>query len=246
MNLPEGSYIFYADESGDHSLKSIDPTYPIFALSLCAFHKSTYCSRVVPRFQRFKFRYFGHDAVVLHEHEIRKQLNDFRILTNSETRVNFLRELSECLAKSSFKIFSTVILKSQLTGDLFPENPYSISLRICLLQAYSFLNARDEANHRTFFVFEKRGRKEDNELELEFRRVVSGENDLGQPLLGFEIHFSDKRTNSTGMQIADLTARPLGLSVLRRGQSNRAFELISRKIFRSRKYSSPSRGIHIP
>ena len=244
--IEDGRYIFYADESGDHSLTSIDPTFPVFALSLCAFRKTTYCSRVVPKFQRFKFQYFGHDAVVLHEHAIRKQTGEFRILVNEKLRTSFLNNLSHCLAVSPFTIFATVIHKPQLKGDLFPENPYVISLRICLQQIYRFLSTRGEVEKRTHFIFEKRGNKEDRELELEFRRIIDGNNDLQIPLRGFEIHFADKRSNSTGMQIADLTARPLGLSIFRPNQPNRAFDLIKRKIHRSRKYSRPSNGIYVP
>ncbi len=239
-------YIFYADESGDHSLISIDRSYPVFALSLCAFRKSTYCSRVVPAFQRFKFKYFGHDAIVLHEHEIRKQKGEYRILTDSTIRTEFLKDLSETLSRSSFKIFSVVILKEELRYDLFPENPYVISLKLCLQQAFKFLSQRSQNARQTHFIFERRGRKEDSELELEFRRIVAGKNELRVPFYGFEIHFSDKRTNSTGMQIADLTARPIGLSVFRNGQSNRAFDLISPKLFNNRKFSRPERGIYIP
>lgn len=134
----ESDYIFYADESGDHSLTSVDPDYPVFSLSLCAFRKETYCARVVPQFQRLKFRYFGHDAIVLHEHDIRKQNVDFRILTDKIIREAFLHDLSECLERSPFRIFGTVILKPDLRFDLFPENPYVISLRICLQQAFIF------------------------------------------------------------------------------------------------------------
>jgi hypothetical protein len=31
-------YIVYVDESGDHSLQSIDPQYPVFVLAFCIFH----------------------------------------------------------------------------------------------------------------------------------------------------------------------------------------------------------------
>ncbi len=34
-------YIVYVDESGDHSLQSIDENYPIFVLAFCVFHKRT-------------------------------------------------------------------------------------------------------------------------------------------------------------------------------------------------------------
>jgi hypothetical protein len=170
----DSQYIFYADESGDHSLVTVDPEYPVFSLSLCGFRKTTYCAKVVPRFQRLKFKYFGHDAVVLHERDIRKQNLDFRILTDMLVREAFLDELGVCIEQSPFTIFSTVILKPELRLDMFPENPYAISLRVCLQHAARFLDRRGEAGKRTHFIFEMRGAKEDAELELEFRRLVGG------------------------------------------------------------------------
>ncbi len=110
-------------------------------------------------------------------------------------------------------------------------------------KAYLFLKKRGEADAKTHFIFEKRGKKEDAELELEFRRIVSGANDLKASMNNFEIHFSDKKTNSTGMQIADLTARPIALKVLRPAQVNRAYEIISRKIFKGKRFMHPKRGI---
>lgn len=36
---------------------------------------------------------------------------------------------------------------------------------------------------------------------------------------------------SSGLQLADLVARPIGLSVLRPGQDNRAFDVLKNKFF---------------
>lgn len=246
MNTSHCDYIFYADESGDHSLTSIDAGFPVFALSLCAFRKSTYCSRIVPKFQRLKFRYFGHDVIVLHEHDIRKQSGEFAILVDTKVRHSFMDNLSEAIQSSAFRIFATVIHKSELKTDMFPENPYSISLRVCLLQAFIFLQRRGQTGLVTHFVFEKRGAKEDAALELEFRRIIAGNNEIGLPLDGFQIHFSDKKTNSTGMQIADLTARPIALRIFRPNQPNRAYDIIAKKIHHARRFARPSRGIHVP
>ena len=73
-------YIIYADESGDHSLTKIDPVYPVFVLCLCVFRKRDYVRHTVPAVQRLKFKWFGHDTVVLHENDIRKQRGPFVIL----------------------------------------------------------------------------------------------------------------------------------------------------------------------
>lgn len=40
-----------------------------------------------------------------------------------------------------------------------------------------------------------------------------------------------KKTNSEGMQLADLTARPIGLSVLRPEQPNRAMAILESKFY---------------
>jgi hypothetical protein len=44
--------------------------------------------------------------------------------------------------------------------------------------------------------------------------------------------FSDKKSNSTGLQLADLTASPIGLHVLKPNQDNRAFTIIEDKFYR--------------
>ena len=49
---------------------------------------------------------------------------------------------------------------------------------------------------------------------------------------GFEIVFADKRTNSAGLQLADLTARPIGRHFLDPGQPNRAWDIIETKLHR--------------
>jgi hypothetical protein len=79
-------------------------------------------------------------------------------------------------------------------------------------------------------VVEQRGAKEDRELELEFRRFCSGNNPRGL-VMPFEILFSDKKAMSSGLQLADLVARPIGLHVLRPEQPNRAFEVLKEKVY---------------
>ena len=39
---PFSDYVVYVDESGDHGLKSMDKTYPIFVLAFCVFNKQQY------------------------------------------------------------------------------------------------------------------------------------------------------------------------------------------------------------
>lgn len=46
-------------------------------------------------------------------------------------------------------------------------------------------------------------------------------------------HCAPKSANSSGLQIADMTARPIGLHVMRPEQPNRAWDLISTKMVRA-------------
>jgi hypothetical protein len=80
---PFSKYIVYVDESGDHGLETIDPQYPVFVLAFCIFHKRHYSEQVVSALEKFKFNHFGHDQIVLHEHEIRKEKGQFNIFRSS-------------------------------------------------------------------------------------------------------------------------------------------------------------------
>lgn len=224
-------YIVYVDESGDHGITSIDDSYPIFVLAFCIFHKKHYSEKVVPALEEIKFKYFGHDQVVLHEHEIRKEKGAFSIFANRSEKDLFLNGLTEIMETSNFILASCVIDKRrfQLTTDS-PKNLYHFALMHCMLSLYDFLKEKKEQNHLIHVVFERRGAKEDKELELEFRRICGGNNPPGLQL-PFEILFSHKKAMSSGLQIADLVARPIGLSVLRPEQPNRSFEVLKKKFF---------------
>lgn len=224
---PYGNHVVYVDESGDHSLESIDPQYPVFVLAFCVFHKGHYANHVVPALETFKFKHFGHDVVVLHETDIRKERGCFRF-SNRPHKEAFLDELTGIIETSHFMLIACVVDKRQLRER--SANPYHLALGFCLETLYELMQEKKQDGLPTHVVVECRGKKEDAALELEFLRVCSGENRFGKPL-PFEVVFADKKTNSSGLQLADLVARPIGLSVVRPEQVNRAFEVLRRKFF---------------
>ncbi len=173
--LPYGDYIVYVDKSGDHGLASMDPNYPIFVLAFCIFEKRVLASEVTPAMLRFKFAHFGHDQVVLHEHEIRKTKNQFRFLTDAARRQPFMEGLNALVHAAPFTVVAVVIQKERLVRRYSaPENPYMLAMEYGLERVCAFLWDRGQAGRLTHFVFEARGSKEDAELELEFRRVTGG------------------------------------------------------------------------
>lgn len=221
------SFVVYVDESGDHGLETVDPNYPVFVLSFCVFHKRHYAQTVVPAVESFKFRHFGHDVVVLHETDIRKEKGAFRF-DSREHKEAFLDELTGIIEASNFILISCVIDKRRLRER--GSNPYHLALGFCLETLYEFMQEKQQGTLTTHVVVECRGKKEDRDLELEFRRICDGVNRLDKPL-PFEVVFADKKTNSSGLQLADLVARPIGLATLRPGQPNQAFQVLKRKFF---------------
>lgn len=233
--LPSGkfsNFIVYVDESGDHGMQTVDQNYPVFVLSFCVFYKRHYAEKVVPALEKFKFNYFGHDLVLLHEHEIRKETGQF-LFQSREHKVRFIDQLTGIIESSNFILISCVIDKKGLRdkGDISPEDhPYHLALAFCMETLYEFLQEKNQGDRITHVVVECRGKKEDAELELEFRRICDGNNRMGKNL-PFHIVFADKRTNSSGLQLADLVARPIGLNFLRPAQPNRAFDVLKRKFY---------------
>lgn len=226
-------YVVYVDESGDHGLKSMDKTYPMFVLAFCVFNKREYATVITPKLQEFKFRYFGHDMVVLHEHEIPKPKGPFTILFDAEICERFMTDLNKIIAEADFKIVATSIRKDEFVKK--PEdadNLYNVAVRSCLKRLYHFLTAQGQSGCITNIIFEQRGKQEDNELELEFRRVCDDENPAGVPL-PFSIVLANKQINSCGLQLADLVARPIGRKQLNPEQENRAYDVLEKKFLRN-------------
>lgn len=125
-------FIVFADESGDHGLASIDLQFPVFALVFCLFQKERYVADIEPAFRRLKLKYFGHDAVVLHEH-IRKQKGGFGFLRIADDREAFMMNVSELMASVPFEGYAAIIDKVALKKRYSdPWNPYEIAMQFCM------------------------------------------------------------------------------------------------------------------
>lgn len=237
-------YIVYVDESGDHSLTSIDPDYPLFVLSFCIFRKEVYANAVTPAIRQLKFSTFGHDMVVLHEADIRRKKRAFSRLSK-EPREAFLDALTDIISAADFWLVAVVIDKRKLKDRYNkPAHPYHLALEFGLERIYRLLQSAGQDDALTYIVCEARGAREDAELELEFRRIRDGANYFHHPL-PFDLIIADKKTNSEGLQLADLTARPIGLTVLRPDQTNRAAEVLEQKFYRNQAGNKLGTGLKV-
>lgn len=229
----DSDFIVYADESGDHGMEQINPDYPVFVLSCCIFNKDKYVEIVCPELHRFKLRWWPHDAVVLHSAQIKRQTPPFAFLTSHEKRERFFADLSQTLATIPFVLICSAVHKQRLKEhSASPGNPYSLALQFCMERTYAFLRDHGQSTQNLHFLVERRGKKEDAELEVVFRRVCEGQN-LWCPFPNFSIEFIDKKANLPGLQIADLVSTPVGRYVHRPHHTNRAFEVIRSKFRQS-------------
>jgi hypothetical protein len=243
--LPEYSdYVVYVDESGDHTLTSVDSRYPIFALSFCIFNKDIYSDVITPALRRLKFSFFGHDMVILHEHEIRKKEGFFRFLSK-EPRELFLNTFTDLMDRMDFVIVAVVIDKSKLEDqDTSSFSVYHLAMKKGLERVFQFLESRNQSTLLTHVICEARGKPEDQALISEFRRICNGVNSFERSL-PFQVIIADKKTNSEGLQLADMTARPLGLAVLRPDQPNRALSVIGKKLYQGSKGEVDGHGFSL-
>ncbi len=231
MDSDFSDFIVYVDESGDHSLgKSINKEYPIFVLAFCIFAKNDYKTITVPRMKNIKFNFFGHDIINFHEREIRKNSGNFSFLSNKERKNAFLTEISSIIKDSAFSIIASTIEKNKISDS--KKNPYNIAMKLCLEALYDFLIEKNAQEKTLHLIFEKRGKKEDDDLELEFCRIVN-QNNAHKKQYPFKLIFATKHTNSAGLQFADMVARPIGLMTQNPEQKNSTYEIIKAKLIKN-------------
>ena len=206
--------IIYVDESGSPQTGRPDPHYPVFVLAGCVFNPERYADGLAHTVCRLKFRYFGSDSIVLHEAEMRKRLGPFRFEGNEPKQQAFLSEIANTLKRHVPEIIAVAARPSTANIDLSISALETLISKAC--------QASQESTH---WVFEKRGKKEDANMEQ-----------APAQLTPHDIHtweFVPKSRGLPGLEMADMVARPIGLSVLRPEQPNRALETIRDRLNRT-------------
>ena len=230
-------YIVYFDESGSPVLNTNIADYPVFVLACILMNKKTYAEQIIPAMQKFKFKYLGHDQIILHEYDIRRQSHGFAFLqTDAKLRTEFLTDMSQLIESQNFEILACVIDKKTLRKNYHnPFDPYKLALLFSMEQIALRLENLGQCGKTIHVIAESRGKTEDKELALEFKQIANGTTFLPSEQadlfkeFDWQILFSDKKANSAGLQLADLVARPIGIHTLRPKQNNKAYEIIEKK-----------------
>lgn len=230
--------VVYLDEVGTPNMENTDPDFPVFALSLFVCGHTEYVQKICPAVNGLKFKWWGHESVILHSRDIRKAQGDFTFLRDAIKRSEFYADLNDVMGSARYQLLAVAIRKDQHAKRYrYPEDPYDLALLFALERLVSVLETAGQSE--VTIVAEKRGTREDRELHNAFLRIVgagsayvSGERFRR---IAFRLQFAAKAMNVVGTQIADLAAYPTARYVLDRTKPNPAFEIIRGKFCRDLK-----------
>lgn len=229
-------FIVYLDETGDHSLDTIDKSFPIFALIMLICDTEEYVSKIVPMFNRLKIDTFGHEGIIIHSRDIRKAQGDFGFLTNPAARQPFYERINEIMRECDFQVIAAVIHKEKHRQryNQNAANPYDLALTFAMERLLPCLEQCGQ--NEVVLVAESRGKNEDDDLQLSFLRIISNGTDYNHAdrfkKINFRLQFRPKAMNIIGTQLADLIAYPTARFVLNPAQPNPAYDLIKDKFYK--------------
>lgn len=224
-------WVVHADESGSPALHRVDPQFPVFVVAFCLSRTSDYARRIAPAIMDLKLKHFGHDAVVLHEYDIRNIRAPF-VFGSDEAQLEFMEDLADFVAAAPVQFAASLIDKRAVPDRLAPWlDGYGVCFEHGLSRIARILQRESGASADPALVrivAESRGKRENSRLEDVFNASLGA--DKSRRASGFELVIADKALNLPGLQLADLAAHPIARHYLKPDQPNRAWEVIRDKL----------------
>ena len=124
--------VLFLDESGDHNLSVIDPSYPLFVLGGVIVEQSFAEGALEDAVREFKRRLFGREDLILHTADITRNRNGFEQLKEPVFRQRFYAELNALLGRLPFQVVACVIRKDDHLRryGVAALDPYMLSLDV--------------------------------------------------------------------------------------------------------------------
>ena len=228
-------YHLFMDESGDHSLKSVDSNFPVFVLVGVLVEDGEYV-RICSQVDELKRKYFGSTDVILHSRDIRKCNGAFKVLFDLSVKQKFYTELERILSTANYKIVASAINKEkhiERYGRL-ADDPYEIALTF-VLERILFETDGNQEQTSLKVMIEGRGDKEDASLAKRYNEILyrgTGQVTADRLRRTYEegLIVRKKRDNDCGLQLADLCAYPIARYIMNNNEPNPAFDVIKSKI----------------
>lgn len=228
--------VLFLDESGDHNLTVIDPSYPLFVLGGVIVEQRYAEGPLEEALRDFKQRLFGRDDLILHTADITRNRNGFERLKDRRFRENFYLELNALLRRLEFQVVACAIRKNdhlQRYG-VAALDPYMLSLDVLVER---FCMEIGDVSGGGVIVAERRDPTLDRELDIAWLNLkVQGTRfmqarDIENRILGLNLRA--KTANIAGLQLADLIVTPIGRQVLGK-PIKEDFRVVEEKFRRSR------------
>lgn len=219
-------------------MTNIDPTFPIFCLTLALVDGDAYAKRIVPAFVEFKIKYFGHEGVILHSSDIRKSRGDFNILLNKSTRTEFMSDLSDLMAMPDYELVTVAIDKAAHASKyVSPIDPYNLALEFALERLCEWVEVRGE--DKVHVLAEARTSNQDNELAAEYLRVISSGTSFVRKskfaAIQMPFRTAKKSSNLIGHQIADMAAYATARFAANRQTTYAPWAIVRERIFKGKR-----------
>lgn len=240
----------YIDESGDHTYyKYANPEYDIPSLRYLglmgvAMEKAVRIQAHAD-LEDLKRRHFDYDPdapIIFHRKEIIHKQGAFKIFKDQDKRDAFDDDLIQFLKGLDCVVIIVVIDKKHHidTHGMSAFPPYLFALTAMMERYCGYLNF---SNSRGDILAEKRGKKEDRELENEYLKIYDGGTYFHKApffqraLTTKKLKTGSKTSNIAGLQIADLLAHPCTQELLfEKGRIPSLPSVFGRKISASVKY----------
>lgn len=229
-------HYLYIDESGDHGLTKVNPNFPVFLLCGIVINQDQY-DDLRERFNYLKTSIWKNKKVIFHSRDIRKCEKEFQVLFDMELKKKFYENLNKVITESHYHILASAINKNKYIKQYgrLGNDVYELSLSFIIERAVFLLDSMKEVNASLDIIIEKRGKKEDQNLQAHFQRLLSRGTGYvkAERLKGYNIsiQFKDQKDNINGLQLADLIAYPIARYVLDPNRANPSFDQFKNKIY---------------
>ncbi len=219
--MPEDACYIFIDECGSHSLSP--DAFPAFALAAVIVRESDWPA-FDEKWRAWKTRAFGTDSVIVHEPDVRRGDWPF----GGDQRNEVLAGLSAVISELEFSAVVNVVRRDAYMSsygaaaldESLPAHLYLMSLDFVLERLALTLDTEFNGG-KAHLIAESRGPKEDALLQHEFARLLLQGTSYISPSwfrqqLNPGITFESKGARfSSGLQVADLLARPCAEKVVK-------------------------------
>jgi hypothetical protein len=248
--------LVFLDECGSHALRAREHDFGAFALSAVIIEESKY-SAIDRAWKEWKQSTWGDPERLIHEPEIRRGNGAFWFDGAPARRSEVRESLAAKLADLDFKLIVVVVHRAAYLalhgrGPLdctLPVNVYHMALDFLCERLVLALN-ESFSDSVALVVAEARGAKEDASLQLEFARLhLDGTSYIAPSWFRHQlqpgIEFGTKPDRITGLELADLAARPVAEKVLKPGSTPDRWPVFASKLCRGQATKHSPLGLKI-